>query len=153
MKIEGDIKSRTAVTRERSDKLAKQVYTFQYDMMTHELVLDSYKYCERLSRYKKYVVVAQWERSLQDAGYFGIDIRKIPLDDQIKEAARTLFVKGLAVVKVPKQILDQIRKDEEEDEAYEEQIQRAEDEQRGRKSGKIDRLSGQGDRPAKKGKK
>lgn len=134
MKIKGDIKSRTSVTRERSDKLAKQVYTFMYDMTTHELVLDTYKYYERLSRYKHYTVVAQWGRDLQDAGYFGVDLKKIPLDDQIKEAARTLFVKGLAVVKIPKKILDEIRKDEEEDEAHEEQIQRAKNSKRSSKS-------------------
>lgn len=141
------------VTRERGDKLAKQVYTFAYDAITHELVLDSYAYSERLSRWKKFIVIAQWRKDLQDTVYTGVDLHKINLDDQIKNAAIVLFTKGLGVVKVPKNILEQLEKESLEEKEYEEQIQRTEDLRRGDASRKVDRVVGRRNKGTKKKKK
>lgn len=142
-----------AVTRERGDKLAKQVYTFAYDALTHELVLDSYEYCERLSRWKRYAIIAQWRKDLQDVLYTGVDLNKINLDEQIKHAAIVLFTKGIGVVKVPKNILEQLENERLEEKEYEEQIQRTEDSRRGAASRKVDRVAGRGNRGTKKEKK
>lgn len=90
------------VERIRGDRLARQVYTFRYDIMSHELVVDSYEYAERLSKWKKWVPIQQWRRDLQGAFKGGIELRKIPLDPEIVEAAKILFNKNLRVVKEPR---------------------------------------------------
>jgi len=90
------------VSRMRGDKLARQVFTFRYDIMSHELVLDTYEYSERLSKWKKFIPIQQWRRDLRGVFNGGIEFKKIPLEDDIREAAKTLFIKNLRVVKEPK---------------------------------------------------
>lgn len=102
------------VTRFRGDKLARQVYTFAYDTMTHELVLDSYEYSERLSKWKKYIPIQQWRRDLAGSFHGGIEIKKIPLTPEIQEAAKTLFTNTLRVVRESKTIRDTRRENDRE---------------------------------------
>lgn len=89
------------VERVRADKLAKQVYDFRYDSTTHELVLEGYKYMERLSKHKRYYPIQEWRRDLVGMFSGGIDFGSIPLDPQITDAARTMFLNTLEVVKQP----------------------------------------------------
>ena len=82
------------VVRVRGDKLARQVFTFRYDIVSHELVLDSYEYGERLSKWKKWVPIQQWRRDLRGVFHGGVEFKRIPLEEDIREAAKTLFIKN-----------------------------------------------------------
>jgi hypothetical protein len=89
------------VVRERSDKLARQVYTFALDPVSFELVLGSYEYQERLTIRKRWVSIQQWRRDAVKFFTGGIDLEKIPLDPAIIAAAKNIFTKNLRVVKEP----------------------------------------------------
>jgi len=91
----------TEVIRQRSDKLARQVYGFTLDPDTCELVLDRYEYQERLSHQKRWATLQQWHRNLIDMFKGGIDLSQVPLDQMIIEAAKRNFIKTLRVVKTP----------------------------------------------------
>lgn len=91
--------STVEVTRTRSDKLARQTYGFYYDPVHHVLVLDQYLYQERLTTRKRWTTCQQWLRSAADFFHGRIELKDIPIDPAIIEAAKHQFSLKLGVVK------------------------------------------------------
>lgn len=87
------------ITVQRADKLAQQLYGFVYLPELHALILETYRYEERLTWRHKWVVCQQWIRAAQGIFTGGITLKGIPITPAVLDAAKRKFIKDMKVLK------------------------------------------------------